>query len=127
MPRYEFECDKCGFTDEYFYKVSQLPDSLECIECGAPMFRVYTCNFLLNGPDWPGKSLKLSHEHIVGLGMNDEFIDKADIAKKESEEILKQRRKGTKSWQEYQRHNAKKVERYKKNLRKGVKGKNGKK
>lgn len=36
MPRYDYECQNCGFVEEKIFKIADKPDWTTCRECGGP-------------------------------------------------------------------------------------------
>ncbi len=45
MPTYEFECDDCGISDQ-FYSMQDVPDQADCLVCGAASLRRMTSPYL---------------------------------------------------------------------------------
>lgn len=117
---YSFVCDNCSFEQEVSKSIKEGPPvgELSCPNCDIELRHVLGGNFILIG-DWPGK--KISAASAKAREETDKKLDEADVGKKEANEILKERRKGRKKWREYQKHNKPKVERYKSNMRKGIK------
>jgi predicted nucleic acid-binding Zn ribbon protein len=106
--KYEYECEECGVTDCVDYPMGQAPEAIICL-CGGQMSRVFSCNFILKGSDWPGKE--------VGKQRDKEHKDQ-----KFQNEMLTERRQGTEHWKEFQKKNPDKAKRYTENLKRGVKG-----
>lgn len=122
--RYVFYCEDCGEVKEYNRSIKKGPPKFAmCPNCKIKMIRDWDCQFVLRG-SWPGKDIKGMTEErekrITNmLKQDDEIVS----GKKEAEEVLSHRRKGTEHWKEWSRHNKGKVERYKKNLKKGIRAK----
>jgi putative FmdB family regulatory protein len=51
LPRYEYECKKCGKVTEI---ITAMPNSekVNCIFCGSETEKVINCNFRLKGNGW---------------------------------------------------------------------------
>ena len=53
MPTYEYQCPRCGQTEERILKLAQLDDPQLCLECHGHMERkVSAGNFALKGQNW---------------------------------------------------------------------------
>ncbi len=120
MPLYEFSCD-CGEKQEVFASIKEGPPKGIICGCGLLMYQEFSAEFILKG-NWPGKSLKGEYHRDQKTSELVDSLDEYDSAKKESNKVLKERRKGRKNYAEFQRHNRPVVERYRKNLKKGIKG-----
>ena len=115
---YYFICDSCGFKHDVQRSIKEGPpiDELSCPNCSNMGLRhVLGGNFILKG-NWPGKSIRERNARES----TEKMIDESDVGQKEANEILTERRKGRKSWKEYQKHNNEKVKRVKKNREKGI-------
>jgi len=53
MPIYEYRCEKCGKTNEFFQKPSD-PPMMTCPECGADSLKklISSTSFQLKGSGW---------------------------------------------------------------------------
>lgn len=119
---YYFLCD-CGNQLETMASIKVGPPKLVmCTKCGQPMYQDFGTgqNFILKG-EWPGKTIK--NTNIRERDKDEFFLDETTKAQKEANEILKERRKGKQSFAEFTKHNHKKVERYRENIKQGIKGK----
>lgn len=125
MPYYEFVCDQCDERTELFAKMSEdVPDNPVCPECGKKMGRDYgEVGVVFKGQGWPGKEISESHRKGKLHEDGDRFVDAVDSAKKESADVLAQRRKGKRHFKEWVKHNKPKFTRYTENLKKGVRPK----
>jgi len=122
--KYEYECDECELTDVVDCRMGQAPETITCTLCGGTMHRVFSCNFVLHGSDWPSKELRNKR-----AGENHEVIERDDRRREElykdqelQNEVLAERRKGRESWKTYKRKHPKKVDRYNENLQRGMRG-----
>lgn len=122
MPIYEFECP-CGEIQEIYNNIQiGPPKEVLCKSCGKKMGQNYTTNVIFKG-SWPGKDIAREREGKKYQGRWEEAEHIATNEHKEAQEVLKERRKGRKSFTEFKKHNKKKVERYEKRLRKGYRPK----
>jgi len=121
--RYEFLCETCGEIHEYFNPIAVGPPTkVLCSQCRTEMHHEIGGNFILKG-EWPGKSINKDYAFGQTADGAQTFLDEHDSKKKESKEVLKERRKGKKSFQEYTKRNKPKVERYYSNLKNGIRPK----
>jgi putative FmdB family regulatory protein len=50
MPRYDYECDNCGFVDEEYSLISESEKIKECPHCGGKWIRLVGCpEFMVSG------------------------------------------------------------------------------
>lgn len=113
---YEFFCDKCGKQKKIEAKIHIGPPEIVKCECGEKMSREFTTNFVLRG-SWPGKDIKRINDREGNDEEIEKFekkIDKKREQKEFKEEVLKERRKGTRHIKEWRRKNQSKWERYSK-------------
>jgi predicted nucleic acid-binding Zn ribbon protein len=122
--RYEYECGECGVVEEIDCPMGQAPEDLVCALCNEKMYRLFSCNFILKGGDWPGKIVRRerSGECPEATEMIDKMRDQNKSDQALQNEVLAERRKGRAAWGEYQRKHPDKVRRYQENLARGMKG-----
>jgi len=122
MPRYVFFCEECETTKEYIRSIKQgPPKKVLCKLCHKQMNRDFDCQFILKGW-WPGKEAKgMTPEREKRIDDMLKQDDKIVGGKKEASEVLSNRRKGTRHWKEWKKQNKTKVNRYKENMKKGIK------
>ncbi len=122
MATYEFKCDECNRTEEVVASIKDgPPKGFVCSNCGQAMYQIFCASFILKG-SWPGKDIKAGYQSDSRTSELSKDLDEYDDAKKEAKKVLAERRKGKKNFKEWQRHNKPAVDRYKKNLKKGIKG-----
>jgi len=124
--RYEFRCHKCGFIQEINRPIKEgPPEFLVCPICDDKMYNVLGGNFILKGDGWPGKSIKLERtgEDPKAIEKTEKMRDELRAAQELSNEVLAERRKGTRHWREYKKKHPDKVEKYYQNLARGIRGK----
>lgn len=123
---YIFICDDCKLEKEFNRCIKKgPPKKVFCKKCKKKMHQDYSASagFILKGGGWSGKEIKRRNERTSSAEKAEEFHDNLDTAEKESEEVLKERRKGKQSFKKYKKHNKEKVKRYYKNMKKGIKPK----
>lgn len=59
---YEFKCESCGQVIQENHPIGKAPSKLSCAGCGGSCERVWSCNFVLVGGGWPGKSSKMKSD-----------------------------------------------------------------
>jgi len=130
MPIYEFKCPRCGNIKEEYASIKDGPPELVlcklCFEepqChGIFMERVYSCNFVLKGENWPGKEAKAFDRKMAKSREQDEEQEneRRHLATN-AQQVIKERRKGRASFKEYKKKNPDKVKDYAKALGQGIK------
>jgi len=111
---YDFFCEKCGNEKQIVAPIQEGPPSVVKCECGEKMSREFSTNFILRG-SWPGKDIKRANTMEGSDEEINNFEKKRDKVKKNKdlkEEVLKERRKGTKHMKEWRRKNQTKWEKY---------------
>ncbi len=123
MQEYEFECPHCGRKQSCFFPMEEVPEFINCPFHIEPvkMYRVYYCNFILKNDGWPSKEFRQSFESRKATEETEKRDQEIISSKKEADEVLKERRKGTKAFKEYQKHYSKKIKRVRDNRSKGLK------
>lgn len=124
MPRYEFKCD-CGKVKDIIRPIAEGPPDIMICECGKEMGRVFSCEFILRGGGWAGKELraeKAGYTHEDAETM-ERKRDENRAAQETQDEVLAERRKGKEHYKRYKKNNQSKIEKYRKNLQKGIRGK----
>lgn len=58
MPVYEFKCENCGEVSRKKMSYTEVKEVAECDSCGYTAKRVWGCNFVLKGDNWPGQDLR---------------------------------------------------------------------
>jgi predicted nucleic acid-binding Zn ribbon protein len=121
--RYQYHCDNCGFDYEVQESIKVGPPKhVLCSECSNKMHHELGCNFVLKG-DFPGKRITRERERTLSNESAEKYLNREDTKQKEANEVLKERRKGSKHFKEWSKHNKDKVKRYCKNLNKeNIKG-----
>jgi len=61
---FEYQCAQCGTIIEGDFRVGQAAKTMKCEKCNVACERYYgnSCNFILKGGGWPGKSIKFDRE-----------------------------------------------------------------
>lgn len=121
MPIYEYECDNCSKKIDEFKAADKASEPVICPSCSNKMRRIYSFEFILKGDNWPGKEIQ--RQRFNERDKNEESMHNDDIAQKEADMVLKERRKGRKNMEEFKKHNPQIIKRYKESLKKGIKGK----
>ena len=125
MSRYVFICEQCCLQVEFYRSIKEGPPKegskeRNCPECKEQMWQDMSCNFVLKGGGWPGKEISRDNEGTTTADKAEKMFHEHDVAKKEADEVLSERRKGTESFKEYEKHNKAKVQRYWNNRKKGI-------
>jgi len=122
---YYFICsnEECDGAEEFSRPMAEgPPQEVFCEKCKEKMIHELGANFILKGPGWPGKSLKVRDGEMEARDRNEAKLHEHDIKQKETNEVLTERRKGRAHWRKYQRENKQKVKNYKKNIKEGFTG-----
>jgi len=122
---YYFLCDKCNSELEFSSPISiGPPKNVQCNKCNIDMIHQLGGHFLLYGHGWPGKDLK-QNDYISGKQKEktQEKLKQDKDDQKNSNEVIAERRKGRKSYNDFKKRNTSKVDRYKKAMKRGIKGK----
>lgn len=62
MPRYDYECDFCGFIEEVTCKVDDRPDSIICPQCGGNLYRIIVgTQNIRDEPTWLESAVDAAH------------------------------------------------------------------
>ncbi len=122
--RYVFICDNCELAIEFIRSLKDGPpkegsDDRKCPECSEEMYHDFNCNFILKG-DFPGKMITRDNEGTTTAEKAEKLFHEDAVKKKEGDEVMAERRKGTASFKEYEKHNKIKVKNYWKNRREGT-------
>lgn len=123
--RYTFKCHEC--SNEIIYEASIQdgpPDILLCPECAGDMYNQLSTNVIFKGDGWCDKDLRAQKngENFASIDKFEKQMDEHKQTKELQNEVLKERRRGRQSFAEYKKHNRSKVEKYRNNLRKGIRG-----
>ncbi|MCK5617416.1 hypothetical protein KAR91_86940 [Candidatus Pacearchaeota archaeon] len=123
--RYVFLCDECMISVEFYRTLKEGPppeksEERNCPECQNEMRHDFGGNFILKGDGWPGKTITRDNEGTTTSAKAEKMFHKHDVARKEGDEVLSERRKGTESFKTYEKNNRAKVKRYFENRTQGI-------
>lgn len=121
---YEFECTECGLLQDIEAPMKDgPPEIVPCPICDHEMNRVFSCNFILKGSNWPGKDIK----RVNDIGEAREQVDAqmAEDARNQRivDEVISVRRKGAKATEEFKKSNPQKFADYESAINKGYRAK----
>lgn len=125
MPSFDFVCEKCELITEITISIKKDPPStIHCDECKGPAKRIYSApEIIFKGGGWPGVQAKHGDRYRESrneVERDEAREDQRVIGEQEAKEVMKHRRQGKNVSKEFRRHQPKKWERYKSNLKKGV-------
>lgn len=92
----------------------------KCPECNNEMRHDFGGNFILKGDGWVGKDITRDNEGTTTAAKAEKMFHEQDVARKEGDEVMAERRKGTESFKSYEKDNKAKVSRYWKNRKEGI-------
>jgi predicted nucleic acid-binding Zn ribbon protein len=122
---YEWKCANCGNTQSFSAPIDVgPPEEMICEECQTQMNRIFSTNVVFKGEGWPGKDIRIEKtgEHPGDIEAHEKRTEEKKQEQENSNEVLAERRKGKKSFQEYKKRHPDKVDKYRQALAKGVKG-----
>lgn len=119
--RYVFICDKCQIDKEIFNPIKVgPPKDVLCNKCGNKMYQDFDGHFVLRGDNWAGKQARRDNNLELSAEKAEKYLASDSDKRKESKEVIENRRKGKEHFKEWSKHNKKKVERYHNNLKDGI-------
>jgi len=99
MPRYEFACQDCDITEDFFAPMSEgPPKKVDCPKCTEAMYHVMGGNFILKGGGWPSKDFNKGDRDLVqAREETDAQFEEDNRNQRIVEEVTTTRRKGRKA------------------------------
>jgi len=124
--RYEFVCE-CNEMKEFYAPITEgPPEEVLCDVCEGKMWQNYGTNVVFRGDGWIDKDLRRERNGDDGHAIehHEESMRDHKNKKKNQNEVLAERRKGTKHMKEWSKKNPAKWRNYKNNVDDGIRGGN---